>query len=74
MFPRFKSRKSKNLKSVLINEEELAEKIALRAKELQEKEAQEKKRQKMMSIYANLSPRQKRRLKGIAERKGVKDE
>ncbi len=73
LFPRFKSRKSRNMKAVLLDEEKLADRVAIRARELEKKEAQEKKQQKMLAIYSNLSPRQKRRLKVIAERKGVND-
>jgi len=70
LFPRMRKRtRGKNLKPVLLDEEKLAEKVALQARELQKKEVREKKQQQMLAIYSNLSPRQKRRLKVIAERK-----
>lgn len=74
LFPRMRSRKSKKLKPVVLDEEKLAEKVALQARELQEKEMREKRQQQHLAIYSHLSPRQKRRLKVIAERKGVKNE
>lgn len=73
MFPKFKNRKAKRLSQSVLDEEKLADKIVLKAKELQEKEAIENKRQRALSIYATLTPRQKRKFKIIAERKGVND-
>ena len=74
IFPRFKPKKTKNLKPVLLDEDKLAERVAIRANELQQKEMREKKQQKMLAIYSHLSPRQRRRLKYVAERKGVQNE
>ena len=76
LFPRIGKRRlrGKNLKSTLLDEEQFAEKVAIHAKKLQEDEERVKKQQRMLAIYAGLSPRQKRKLKAIAERKGVQHE